>query len=231
LDRAFRHLALALLTPEKNLPLVPSREKITQYIKDSIIQGKFMPGERIVEAKLARDLGAGRSVVRESLRYLEQGGFLEIVKHKGAVVKELSQTEIMQNYDIMGVLEGLAVRIAVPMMTDEDIGKIEKIMKELEDSTADKFKLFDINYRFHTLLASLSRNDRLISLLNTIYAQTRRSTLQSFYNQEQVEVTIKEHREIFEGIQKRDALEVETLIREHYQSSKNRLLRTLNRTL
>jgi DNA-binding GntR family transcriptional regulator len=207
------------------------REKVVKFIKNAIIQGKFSPNERIVEARLCRDLGVGRSVVRDALRYLEQGGFLRIVKHKGATVKELSQTEIMQNYDIMGVLEGLALRIAVPMMTDKDREEIEKIIRELEDNIGDKFKLFNCNYKFHKLLASLSRNDRLISLLDTIYAQTRRSTLQSFYNQEQIEVTIREHRKIFEAIRKGDARGAENLIRDHYLSSKNRLLRTLNRTL
>ena len=215
----------------ENLPLVISKERVIKYIKDAIVQGKFSPNERIVEARLCRDLGVGRSVVRDALRYLEQGGFLQIVKHKGATVKELSQTEIMQNYDIMGVLEGLALRIAVPMMNDKDREEIEKVMAELEDDIGDKFKLFNCNYKFHKLLASLSRNDRLIFLLDTIYAQTRRSTLQSFYNQEQIEVTIREHRKIFEAIQKGDARGAENLIRDHYLSSKNRLLRTLNKTL
>ena len=207
------------------------RDKVIKFIKDNIVLGKYIAGQRIVEATLSRDLGVGRAIVREALKYLEQEGFIEIIKHKGAIVKELSQKDIMQNYDIMGVLEGLAVRVAVHTLTEEDIDKIEEVMTEIEEKNGNAFKLLDCNYRFHTLLASLSRNDRLISLLDTIYSQTRRSTLHSFYNQEQIEATIMEHREIVEAIKTRNELAVENLIREHYLSSKNRLLRTTNRTL
>lgn len=205
--------------------------EVIDYIKDAIIKSKLLPGQRIIEATLCKELGEGRSRVREALRYLAQEDFIQIIKHKGAIVKELSQKEIVQNYDIMGVLEGLAARIAVQTITDDEINEIESIIKDLEDHKEDRLKIFEYNANFHTLLTNLSKNDRLISILDSIYSLTRRSTLQSFYNQEQIRATIKEHREIFDAIKNREPIKVEALIREHYLSAKNRLLKTLNRTL
>ncbi len=210
---------------------IVTNTEVIDYIKDAIIKSKLLPGQRIIEATLCKELGEGRSRVREALRYLAQEDFIQIIKHKGAIVKELSQKEIVQNYDIMGVLEGLAARIAVQTITDDEINEIESIIKDLEDHKEDRLKIFEYNANFHTLLTNLSKNDRLISILDSIYSLTRRSTLQSFYNQEQIRATIKEHREIFDAIKNREPIKVEALIREHYLSAKNRLLKTLNRTL
>jgi len=206
-------------------------EELTEYIKDAIIRENFLPGQRLVEIEICEKYNVGRSRVREALRHLAQEGYIEIIKHRGAIVRELTQKDIAQNNDIVGVLEGLAARIAVPTIKDGDILKIEKIMDDIKDNKDNYLKVFEYNDKFHRLLMSLSENDKLINLLETLYGHIRRSSLQSFYNQEQIQATISEHDAILDTIKERNPTKVENLIREHYTSSKNRLLRTMNRTL
>lgn len=208
-----------------------TKEDVVEFIKDAVIRGKIAPGERIVEAQICRDLKVGRSHVREALRHLEQEEFIEIIPHAGAVVKELSQKDVAQIYDLMGVLEGLSMRIATPNISDEEIERIESLANAMEKNVDNKFKLFNANFEFHQRLTALGGNTRLIAFMNRIREQTHRMGLQSFYNTEQIQASIIEHREIVNAVKERDPVKVENLIRNHYLTSKNRLIRYINNTL
>ena len=207
------------------------KEEIAKYIKDAIIRGKLEPGQRVVEAKLCRALNVGRGKVRESLRQLEQEGFIDIIPHSGAVIKEVSQKDISQIYDIMSVLEGLSIRIATPVISDDDIGQIEDLVTKMEENRDNKFILSHYNSEFHRVLTELGGNTRLIAFMENIRAQTHRMRLQTFYNEDQVKASLREHRAILQAIKERKPQRVENLIRKHYLDAKDRLIKYTYRTL
>ena len=206
-------------------------EEVVEYIKDSIIRGRYSAGEKIVEVKVCKDLGLGRSIVREALRHLEQEGFIDRIPHASPTVKGLSQRDIVQIYDLLGVLEGLSMRIATPTITDKDMKEIETLINRMEQKQNSALKIYQSNMTFHKLLTELGGNTRLIAFSNSLREQARRMSLQSFYNPEQIASSIVEHREILDAVKERKPKHVETLIREHYLSAKNRLIRHINATL
>ncbi len=208
-----------------------TREDLIAQVRDAIIRGVFQPGQRLIEQELCRSHDVSRNQVREALMQLSNEGYVEIVKYKGAVVKEMSQQDIAQNNDIVGVLEGLAARIAVPHITDDQIEKVEELIAGIKDNQDDYLTVYQLNDQFHRLLSSLSQNEKLIGLLDTLYGHIRRTSLQSFFHKEQVRATIREHDAILKAIKARNEIKVENLIRDHYLSAKNRLLRMINRSL
>lgn len=208
-----------------------AKEGIEAQIKDAIVRGRWKSGERIVEAQLCRELGEGRSRVREALRQVAQDGFIELIPNTGAVVKEVSQKDIAQIYDLMGVLEGLSMRIATPTLTEKQIREIESFIGKMERYQKDKFKMAHYNFKFHEYVTKLGGNTRLISFVNLIRAQAGRMGLHSFYNPQQVRSSLVEHRKILDAVQEREPEKVEKYIRQHYLSAKNRLIQYINSTL
>ena len=208
-----------------------TKDEIIRYIKDSIMRGKFLDGDRIVEARLCKDLGVGRNVVREALRHLEQEGFIEIFPFKGAVVKSISQKDVAQLYDLMAVLEGLSMRVATPGISDDEIKEIERLVEKMEQDKDDKIKLFHTNFAFHDLLTRLGGNTHLISIMNDIRGHSLRIGLQSFYNLGQTEASLDDHKDILEAIKARNPVKVEKLIRKHYMTSSDRLIKNIHKTL
>jgi DNA-binding GntR family transcriptional regulator len=207
------------------------REDIIQLVKDAIIRQKYKPGERIVELRLASEYGINRAKVREAMRELAHEGFVEIVPNVGVVVRELSERDISQLWDLMGALEGLAMRIATPLMPEEEIDRIEAVVVEMEEIYQDKFRLSELNYKFHDILTEASDNDRLIEIMYNVRAQTHRARLQTFYFEAQVKASLREHRQILEALRRRQAARVENIIRKHYLDSKHRLIKFLFTTL
>jgi len=201
------------------------KEEILQNVKDRIIRGKWNPGERIIELQLSRELSCGRAKVREALRQLEQEGFVTIIPNVGTVVSELSQKDIVQIYDLMGVLEGLSLRIATPFLAREVIARIEELVLGFEKSRNDPFLMSQHNFELHRFLTTLSGNERLIQFMENIRMHTYRMRLQTFYSEDQIEASIVEHRQILQAIKEKKAEEAEAIIRKHYQNAKERLIK------
>lgn len=202
-----------------------NKNEIIKSVKDNIIRGKWEPGDRIIELKLSKELNCSRARIREALRQLEQEGFVEIIPNVGPVVSELSQKDIVQIYDLMGVLEGLSMRIATPFISKGVIEKIEELVTKIESNQNDPFLMSQYNFEFHKYLTSLSENERLIQFMENIRMHTYRMRLQTFYYDDQVQASIKEHKLILHAVKERDAEKVERLIRKHYQDAKERLIK------
>ena len=207
------------------------KDEVIVYIKDKIVRNVYKDGQRIVEANLCRQLNVGRSIVREALRHLEQEGYLEIIPNKGAVVKELTQKDIAQMYDLMAVLEGLSMRVATAKISNDDIKKIENIIDRMEKVKDDNKLLFQENLEFHQFLTQLGGNTHLIAIMNGIREKAYRMGLQSFYSLGQAEASQDDHREILEAVKKRNPELVEELIRKHYTTSRDRLIKNIHKTL
>ena len=201
------------------------QESIVKFIKDAIIRNKFKPGERIVELQLAKELGINRSRIREAVKQLVHEGFLEYIPNKGTAVKKISQKDIAQLWDIMGTLEGLSVRIATPVMPEEQITEIERLVLAMEKNQEDKFLLSRYNFEFHNYLTEISGNEHLIEYMQNIREKTNRTRLQTFYSEEQVRASHREHRAVLNAIRARKANRAENLIRKHYLDSKDRLIK------
>ena len=86
--------ALAQLKIEQ--PPATLREIVQEKMRDAIISGLFSPGERLVERPLCDQLGVSRTVIRETIRYLEAEGLVEILPNRGPIVAQLSWDDARQ---------------------------------------------------------------------------------------------------------------------------------------
>src|SRR5512136_3235755 len=113
-------------------PQVPiSRSPLSDQVKDNLLQaildGRYPPGSRIVETRVARELGTSQAPVREALRGLEALGVIEILPFRGARVRRPSASELLEAYAVRFELEALGARLGVPRMSDADLAELEEL--------------------------------------------------------------------------------------------------------
>ena len=101
-------------------------EAIAEGIKEDIANGNYGLGEPLKESELAEKYASSKTPVKEALRYLEGIGFVEIIPYKGARVKRMHREEILTLYNILGVLEGLAARKSISLLSRRHYDKQEK---------------------------------------------------------------------------------------------------------
>ncbi|MGD0915869.1 MAG: GntR family transcriptional regulator [Thermodesulfobacteriota bacterium] len=207
-----------------------NRKGIPEVIKGKIANWTFGPGQRLTEIYLINVLSTTRNKIREALRQLEQEGFVKIIPNVGAKVIEFSQKDIENIYDILGALEGLAVRIITPFLRAEQLESLRILINKME--ATNRISLFHkYNMKFHSLIIELSENERLIKLAENLRFSIRCASFQSMSSPGQMEASIKEHRRIFGAIKDRKSVKAEQLVRNHILHAKNRLMKYMNKSL
>ena len=201
-----------------------------ENLKAEIASGAFKPGQRLVEIHLSNILGVTRGKIREALRQLEQDGFVEIIPNVGARVAEFSQKDIEHIYDLMSVLEGLAVRVITPFLTNLQLKRIEALVDKVE-AVHKPTQFFELNNELHSFLIALTENDHLIKIADNFMFKIRCLNLQCLFSPGQMAAGVREHRKILEAIKARNAVRAEQLMRNHLFSAKNRLIKFINKSL
>ncbi len=112
------------------------RDIVQERMREAIISGQFAPGERLVERPLCDQLGVSRTVVRETIRYLEAEGLVEILPGKGPIVAKLTWQDARQIYDIRQMLETAAATACAQNITPELAEQLTAALLELQEAVA-----------------------------------------------------------------------------------------------
>ena len=190
-------------------------------IRDAIRLGVIRPGERLVEVELAAALDMSRTPVREALRRLEAERLVENVPRRGLVVPTITIDDLIEIYEIRGVLEGLAARRAAQRMGPAEIDALRETVERMERALAanDLAALGEASTQFHRLVRSGSRHARLPELISLLFDSHRSVGLHEFSPAERAVAAVQEHRAIYEAIAARDEEAAERLAREHSQNA------------
>lgn len=140
------------------------RDQIREYLIDAIINGEYGEGDRIVETRIAQQLGVSQGAVREALRELEWLGFLETQPYSGTYVKELTIDDLMEIYPVRATLEALAAKLATPRVTDQELEDLTHLVDEMVEVSerGDARGMVERNYTFHQRIIEACGNKMLI---------------------------------------------------------------------
>lgn len=147
------------------------REEVKAVLLERILSGYYAPGDRLVEIRIAQELGVSQAPVREALRDLESVRFVESAPFRGARVRGVSDEELIEVYPIRGALEEVAAREAAKRL-DGDVGALEVELAQM-GKASDVREQVEHDVRFHQLIVEASGNRRLLELWNSLQVETR----------------------------------------------------------
>lgn len=185
----------------------PLRREIEARLRSAIVEGRFKPGDRLIEREMCELLGVSRASLREALRQLEAEELVTIVPHRGPVVSEMTIEEARQLYDVRAMLEGLAARRFAEIATDEDIAALRRALDDLIDAGKGKgsLTLLAAKAGFYDVLLDRCGNRiarRLLVQLNNRVAVLRAT---SMAQRGRIRDMIAEVTRIVDAIERRDA--------------------------
>lgn len=142
----------------------PLRSDAYEALREAILLRRLRPGQRIVEAEIARQMGISRGPIREAVRQLEQEDLVEYHPRRGVVVKRLTREAVQDTYAVRAELDGFAARLAAASITDEDLAQLDSLiatMQRLAD-TGDDERLFHTDVAFHRCIYNVAGNRVLL---------------------------------------------------------------------
>lgn len=203
------------------------RKKVYTYVREQILSGQIAPHERLIETRIAQEIGTSRTPVREALHNLEIEGLIQSIPRVGYQVKAISGEEVEEICQIRFIIEDQAARWAMEKAASKVIKELRKnIDLTLARVSKGEVRAFvDLDAQFHEIIARHSGSTRLLELAQTLRGHMLRYRVQSIYSKDTVLEAIKGHQGILTAIEKGDAKELSQAILIHLEESKRSILR------
>ncbi len=207
------------------------QEIVYDTIRDAILSGRYQSGQRLIAEELAKDAGVSRMPVREALHRLEAAGLVTMTPHRGAVVNELSESEIIEIYHIRAALDGLATRLAAPHLAQPDYARLDAILDKMAAAVKakDLDRVLRVNRDFHRHIWRAARAPRLNSLLENLYDASQRFRGISLLLPGRLGQITREHRRIVRALALGHAEKAERFAIDHLEGTALRLLRAVEK--
>jgi DNA-binding GntR family transcriptional regulator len=193
-------------------------EYVLEHLRNGVIQGRYAPGQRLIEADLTRDLRVSRGPLREAFRRLSAEGLLESVPHRGALVRRLTLREMKELFQIRVQLETLAAQLAADAMADPAARsrferEIEPIWNEEPRYPGPDY--LDENHRFHDAIVTAGGNEQLLKLTRQLRLPVLMYQLAGTLKAVNIAESLAEHRAIARAILAGDGAAAQAHVRFH----------------
>jgi DNA-binding GntR family transcriptional regulator len=195
------------------------------WLREQIAGGVFRPGMQLRQELLAQQFGVSVPPVREALKTLEAEGQVVYSPHRGYFVASMSYPELAETYRIRELLEGEAVRCAVPVLARADLQRMREAIRDMDAAHRldDLAALTNANRRFHFTLVEAAALPRLAEIVRVLWDATDRYRSLYFATHQHRRRVNQEHRAILAAVRDRDAEAAVELLRVHRANALNAL--------
>jgi DNA-binding GntR family transcriptional regulator len=182
------------------------REQVKDVILQRIVEGTYEPGGRIVETRIAQELGVSQGSVREALRDLEQLGCVVHEPYRGCSVRAFGPAELLEAFPVRAALEALAARLAAERITAAELAELDDLLDRMRAAArrGDAHDQSQANASFHATIvraarnATLERQWRMLEPYSRTYLTVSRPGIDLVHLSER-------HRPVLDALRRRDA--------------------------
>ena len=204
---------------------LPLRDVVFRTLRQAILRGELKPGERLMEIRLANQLGVSRTPIREAIRMLELDGLVIMVPRKGAQVAQITEKDLNDVLEVRLGLEELAVKLACQRITESELQKLYQASRSFEQmlettETDDLQKLAQADVAFHDVIYQAT--------LNNLREQMYRYRIEYLKDVKSRRSLVEEHDALYEHMKNRDLAGAQKMIREHIERQQESIMQTVH---
>ena len=177
-------------------------EQLGEEIEERIVTGQYLPGMRLDEQDLADEFGVSRTPIREALIQLASAGMIEMRPRRGAIVAQVSATQLCEMFEVMAELEAMCGRLAARRITPTEQAELLEAHRACEaardaDDPDDYYRLNEI---FHQRIYQASHNGFLAEQAEALHRRLRPYRRLQLRVRNRMRTSYSEHQAIVERI-------------------------------
>ena len=196
-------------------PPATAEEEAYAFLLDAICKGAYRNGARLIAEDIASEIGMSRMPVREAFRRLAADGLVTLRPNRGAVVSGLNIEQMQEVFEMRSALEGLAIRVAVPKITERHMVHLERLLDDMDEYRNESGEWVRRHRDFHLFLCSLSERGRLMRQIAALYTVIEPHMRVWLEHGEKPLSARNEHAAILDALRSGDAQLAERVLREH----------------
>lgn len=200
--------------------------EITEWLRDSIMEGELAPGARLSETAIGKELGVSRTPVREALRVLASEDLIDWQPNRSAVVKQVSNESVIDAVELLGALESLAVRQVCAQADEEAMARLEVAYARFRRQALDPHepKYFGVNMHLHFAFVDAAGNEMLSRFHRTVVTHLVRARHMINITGRNLDSSLRDHARIFDALLERNSSAAQKAITVHIEHMKRNLV-------
>jgi DNA-binding GntR family transcriptional regulator len=208
---------------------ISSPDRVVDTIVQGIRSGRYVPGQKLIEADLTHDLRVSRGPVREALKRLAAEGVVMLTRHRGAYIRALSRAEADETLVVLEVLTGLMARLAAETVNAGD--HAERIRKAYEwlgvykNGQASSNEYIEKRRHFYDTLVEIGGNEQLGRIMPTMQIHLLRLQVQPYLTRQGRQEQLRDYAEITEAVLAGKPQQAERAMRRHIRRARTRYRR------
>lgn len=202
------------------------RRKVLNFLREKILDGSLAPDERLIETRIAREMGVSRTPIREALHNLERERLVKAIPRVGYAVTHMQEEEVEEICEIRVAIEGLAIRRAIERSQVKLTRELKKNIAEQRHAVTrrDLRSYVELDSKFHELNSFYSGSDRILDMNRMLMRHMLRFRTQALYMMETVLKSLRGHEQILKAIEQGDAESAVAMLEKHLNSARDDIL-------
>jgi DNA-binding GntR family transcriptional regulator len=219
----------ALAETEEPAPLA---DIIRSKLERAILDGEYLPGDRLNELALAERFGTSRGPIRDAMRSLEHARLVKIVPNRGGVVRTVDLAEALELYDVRAGLARTAGRLLANRASTAQLQTLDDLYRQMSGAVAagDTALFNTANHAFHDHILAFAGNGRLQEIDVNIRNEMQLYIRQGVMGDAQLRASNSEHERILAALKAGDADTAGREFEQHICNGKQRMLENLRAT-
>jgi DNA-binding GntR family transcriptional regulator len=194
--------------------------RVVEALREGIREGRWVPGQRMVEADLTEEMAVGRGPIREALRILSGDGLVELIPHRGARIRRVDKSEAVNIQQVLGTLQFLSADLILAQpICEEDISELRErytaIVRAVERRDRGEIMRAALAYQSHCNV--MSRNPYIELAMRRLNVEFLSGAVAAALETGALVEAVSRHGELTEAFARQDADLVRAIMRESYE--------------
>ena len=212
-----------------SIPRAALHEQVAQRLRQMLVEGRIAPGGKLNERELSELLNVSRTPLREAIKMLAAEGLVELLPNRGAIAVSLTEADVLNTFEVMAGLEGMAGELAAQRITPPELAEIQAMQYEMMAAYTrrDLSGYYAVNARIHGAISTAAQNPVLATVYQQVNARLQALRFRSNQDGEKWKRAVKEHEKMIEALVAHDGAAMRAILEQHLRNKRDVVLEQL----
>ena len=205
---------------------VALHDQVVARLRTMLVEGRIAPGAKLNERTLSEQLRVSRTPLREAIKLLAAEGLVDLLPNRGAIAVKLTETDVLNTFEVLAELEGMSGELAARRISDEKLSEFRALHYEML-ACFERQELsgyYRLNAQIHTLINEAAGNPVLTGAYKSINARVQSLRFRTNQNAAKWKRAIQEHDVMLEAMTAHDAAAMRQILVQHLNNKRDSVL-------
>ena len=201
-------------------------DQVISRLRTMLVEGRIAPGAKLNERELSEQLRVSRTPLREAIKLLAAEGLVDLLPNRGAVAVKLTEADVLNTFELLGMLEGMSGELAAQRITEPELAELRALHYEMLAcfSRRDLSGYYRLNARIHAGINEAAKNPLLTSTYRSVNARVQSLRFRTNQDEGKWKRAVADHEAMLKALEAHDSAALRTVLIAHLLNKRDRVL-------